>query len=712
MKKNILFLSLIALPAFAFAEENVVLPTITVKADSQATDATGKLKKDANLGILGEKSLLNTPFSIQSYTEQAIQDKQADSVMDVLKNDPSIRTTTNSGHLNENFKIRGLSVGWEDANINGSYGMGPTGRTPTDILGSVTVLKGPNALVAGMPPSGGVGGVIMATTKRADRDLTQVSAMYEDGGYYKSGFDVARRFGENKEFGARASATYGQGEHIIDGMDDKNTAAVIGLDYTTDKAKINLDAYSVRDERDGGSPAMVSFATLKSVLAAPDGKTNYFPKLQGEQESQYVGLSGEYKLLSNLKAYAGIGYAQKEYVGHLFGTRMIVTNAAGDASTQYYRVHAKYDNSTANIGLEGQFNTGLVSHTVGLRADYLSSHLKQHYAATSSSFKTNLYNSDVGSYGEMPTTYPVWGPYNHSEFLSYSLTDQMSMLNDKLQIILGARYQDMDIDSINATTKTWSNYSKDKISPSIAFVVKPFGDSLSFYTSYVEALVQGSTVTSTADANYGNTFAPFETKQYEIGAKFQGERWLHTLAMYQIEKPSTMTLNLSTNDSRYVAGKTTTVTTDGAEIKSKGIEYGVSGKVTDDLIVYGNLAYIDTKYEKAASNQGNTVEGTPEFTAGLGLDYQIPLIEGLSVNTFVTYIDDQYLDSGNTLKLPDYTLVDLGAKYVTKLGGVNTTFRANVDNVTDKKYWDGVFQSGFATIGAGRTYKLGVTFDF
>lgn len=105
------------------------------------------------------------------------------------------------------------------------------------------------------------------------------------------------------------------------------------MDWITQqiKQKINLDAYSVRDERDGGSPAMVSFATLKSVLAAPDGKTNYFPKLQGEQESQYVGLSGEYKLLSNLKAYAGIGYAQKEYVGHLFGTRMIVTNAAGDA---------------------------------------------------------------------------------------------------------------------------------------------------------------------------------------------------------------------------------------------------------------------------------------------------------------------------------------------------------------------------------------------
>lgn len=56
--------------------------------------------------------------------------------------------------------------------------------------------------------------------------------------------------------------------------------------------------------------------------------------------------------------------------------------------------------------------------------------------------------------------------------------------------------------------------------------------------------------------------------------------------------------------------------------------------------------------------------------------------------------------------------MDLGAKYATKLGGVNTTFRANVDNVMDKKYWGGVFASGFTTVGAGRTYKLGVSFDF
>ncbi|VXA55812.1 TonB-dependent siderophore receptor [Acinetobacter proteolyticus] len=723
MKKNILFLSLIALPMFAVADDNTVLPTITVKADSQETDATGKLKKDASLGILGEKAVLDTPFSIQSYTEQAIKDKQADSIAGILKNDPSIRSTTNSGHLNENFMIRGFAVTWEDANINGSYGMSPSGRTPTDILSSASVLKGPNALIAGMAPGGSIGGVVMATTKRADRDLTQVSAMYEDGGYYKSGFDVARRFGENKEFGARVSATYGQGEHIVDGLEDKNTAAVLAFDYTTDQAKINFDAYTTRDSRDGGSPAMISFSTLKRVLAAPDGKLNYFPHLEGMQSANYVGLSGEYKLLPNLKAFAGAGFNEREYRGHLFGTRMVVRDlpansmgmnnpaligANGDALAQYYRVGSKEHNTTFNAGLEGQIFTGDISHTLAFRADYLKRKYSQHKGrgAAEVYFPTNIYNPS--NEGHMPDTWPEIVPTADDVYVSYSLSDQISMLDDKLQFILGVRYQDMDLKALTTNTKL----NADKVSPSAAIVVKPFGEETSFYASYVEGLVRGATVNVATDVNNKKTFAPFESKQYEVGAKYQGDRWLHTLALYQIKKPSTMTMQLAKDDPRYVDGKTTQITTDGAKTESKGVEYGFSGKVTDDLIVYGNLAYIDTEYKKAAMNQGKTIEGTPEFTAGVGVDYQIPLIEGLSVNAFATYVDEQYLTADNTLKLPDYTLVDLGAKYATKLGGVNTTFRANVDNVADKKYWDGVFTSGFTTVGAGRTYKLGVSFDF
>ncbi|ENW88798.1 hypothetical protein F906_00034 [Acinetobacter pseudolwoffii] len=703
MKRTILFLSLAASPYFAMAEEAVALPTIVVKADSQETDVTGKLKKKASLNILGEKDVLDTPFTIRNYSDQAIQDSHAHTIMDVLKIDPSIRTTTNSGHLNENFNIRGFNVNWDDLNLNGAYGMAPSGRVSTDILSSVTVLKGPNALIAGMAPGGSVGGVVVANTKRADKELTRVTANFEDEGFYKSGFDVARRFGENQEFGARVSANYGQGEHIVEGLEDETISAVMGLDWTTDKAKINLDAYSTKDDRNGGSPAMVSFATLGKVLDAPDGRSNYLPNLWGSQSANYIGLSGEYKLLDNLKVIAGVGTAEQKYQGHLFGTRLVVTDAAGNANSQYYHVKMNQRNTAANLGLEGAFQTGSVQHVVGLRADYLHRDTNMHSKAGETKFLTNLYNpSNLGS---MPAA-PSISQTADNDYISYSFTDQISLLDDKLQFILGARYQDIDIKN---PTKPENNYSEDKVSPSLGIVVKPWGEDVSLYASYVEGLSQGSTVNNKDDANDGTTFAPFQTKQYEIGAKYQHGSWLHTLAAYQIEKPSTITETFATPVNDY-----TQITTDGGETKSKGVEYGFSGNIIDDLIVWGNLAYIDVKYEKntTANIVGNTVEGQPEFTAGLGLEYHLPQVEGFSVNTRVNYVDSQYLNNSNTLELPNYTLLDVGAKYTTNVGGVDTTFRANIDNVTDEKYWAGVFNSGFTTLGSGRTYKLGVSFDF
>ena len=686
-----------------FAEEVSVLPALKSEAQVQQQNyADGKLAKEAKLGALGNKSVIDTPFSVTTYTAKTISDTQAATVSEVLKNDPSIRETTNSGHLNENIQIRGFSVGFEDYNMNGLYGMAPTGRIPTDIIDSVTVLKGPNALVAGMAPAGSVGGVVMAQTKRANQDLTRVSASYEDDGYYKSGFDVARRLGNNKEFGVRVGGSYGQGEHIIDGMDDTNSTGVVALDYTTDKLKLNFDAYAVRDKRDNGSPVMVSMGTIKQVIAAPSGDSNFFPNIHGEQSSQYLGASGEYKFSPDLKVFGGAGYTEKEFSGHIHGTRMIVQNATtGAASSQYYRVGYQEHAVAANLGLEGKFDTGAIQHTLGLRADYLTRNYWQHSAATSNAFDTNLYDPIVDASEQMPTSYPTIVPYADNRYVSYTLTDQMSMLDDKLQVILGARYQDIDTKNLYKKTK----YSSDKLSPSLGLVVKPFGEDLSFYASYVEGLSEGVTVsdiTYPTATNKGETLAPYQTKQYELGTKYQVGSWLNTLALYQIEKPEAY------QDSTSLEVK------DDAETRSRGIEFSTAGQLTEDLSLMANLAYIDAEYVKSgtASQVGNTVIGTPDFTAGLGLDYKIPVVDGMSVNARASYVSEQYLNTDNSLELPDYTILDLGAKYATKIGGVNTTFRANVNNLTDEKYWSGVFGSNYAILGAGRTYKLGVTFDF
>ncbi|MFC3902704.1 iron complex outermembrane recepter protein [Acinetobacter marinus] len=690
--KHSIFIGLSLSSVVVFAEDTVnVLPTIVVETYDE-----GKIAQNSDLGILGEKSLIDTPFSILTYTPKGIEDQQASTVAEVLKNDPSIRATTNSGHMMENLTIRGFEVNHDEIALNGQYGMQPFGNTPTDLLDSVTVIKGPNALVSGMSPTGGVGGKVSANTKRATEDLTEVSASIEDGGYYKSGFDIARRLGEEDQFGIRTSAYYGDGEHVIEGMEDTNVSGIVALDYTTDKLKINFDAFSVKQDRQGGSPAMISLAAYENqgTPSAPEGDTNYLPYLFGHIKSNYVGLSGEYKFSPDFKVYAGGGYAEKSHSGQMFGTRVNYRNGA--YSINYYDQPQTEIDVTANMGFEGKFNTGAIQHTVGLRADYLSQESFQYQTTGSSSalVLTDIYTPNT-TYAQ--TTSPDIYRYDDNQFVSYALTDQMSMLDDKLQVILGARYQDMDIK--NHLTNT--SYSGDRVSPSAAIVVKPFGEDFSIYTSYVEGLTNGGTVGS-AYVNEGEVLDPYVTKQYEVGAKYQSGSWLNTLAIYQIEKAASLVETRSDGDY---------LTQDG-EQRSRGVEWTLTGDITRDLSILGSLAYIDAEYTKAASNEGNDVLGIPHFTAGLTLNYDIPFVEGLSVNTHATYVGEQYLNQANTIKLPDYTIVDLGAKYETSLGGVGTTFRVGVDNITDKNYWAGVFGNNYAIIGEGRTYTAGVTFNF
>ncbi len=238
------------------------LKRLKLRCQAKKQLANGNLKAQTKMTLVhwGNKKIVDTPFSVAAYREKLIEEQQATTVGEVLKNDASIRITTNQGHLNENFNIRGFDINHDDIALNGYVWVWHLmDAYQLMFLNSVTVLKGPNALVAGMSPAGGVGGVVIAKTKRADKEKTQVSASMEEGGFYQSGFDVSRRFGAEKEFGLRVNGAYGQGEHIIEGMEDKHASGAIAADYTTDKLKLNFDAFAVRDDRNGGSPAMVAF---------------------------------------------------------------------------------------------------------------------------------------------------------------------------------------------------------------------------------------------------------------------------------------------------------------------------------------------------------------------------------------------------------------------------------------------------------------------
>lgn len=93
--------------AQAAADASAPLATVLVNGQAEA-DAGGQIAKSARAGLLGEKDLLDTPFSVNSYTSQRMLDQQALTLAEVLGGDPSTRFTGQIGGVTDSFFIRGF----------------------------------------------------------------------------------------------------------------------------------------------------------------------------------------------------------------------------------------------------------------------------------------------------------------------------------------------------------------------------------------------------------------------------------------------------------------------------------------------------------------------------------------------------------------------------------------------------------------------------
>ena len=111
------------------------LPAIPVQGEGDNSQALignlpapyagGQIAKGAQVGILGNRSDMDTPFSMHGYTQQAIQNRQAQSIADVMDYDPSVRVISSRGGYTDQYMIRGFTVFNDDLAFNGMYGIVP-----------------------------------------------------------------------------------------------------------------------------------------------------------------------------------------------------------------------------------------------------------------------------------------------------------------------------------------------------------------------------------------------------------------------------------------------------------------------------------------------------------------------------------------------------------------------------------------------------------
>ncbi|MGO3207682.1 MAG: TonB-dependent receptor, partial [Halomonadaceae bacterium] len=599
----------------------------------------------------------------------------------------------------ESYSIRGFNSSTTDTTFDGLAGMAPYYRTSPEMFSRIEVLKGPSALLNGMPPGGSVGGAINLVPKRADDEpLTRFTTTYMSDAQLGGHLDVGRRLGENQQFGVRFNGVYRDGEGAVDNQKPRVQMGALGLDWRGEQARLSADLYSADDHIDGPVRG-INLAPGLAVPTPPDSDTLINPDWAfANTRDKGAILRGEFDFTDEIMGYASVGRSETNYT-YNGAMSSLVLDDQGNYRTSIGQLAFDVEKTSAEVGVRGHFQTGAVSHAISVNATHYE-HEQHDYGRRTvpgADWVTNLYDPQWGAAAEFITPHIM-----HTELRlnSYGLADTISFADDRLQLTLGARRQEVVSDAYSVTSGARiSRYDESAVTPAAALLFRAT-DQVSLYANYIEGLSQGATAPMSA-ANAGEVFEPYKTKQNEIGVKFDLGDFSHTLSLYEIKRPSSYT-DLETNIFSF-----------GGEQRNRGAEWNFFGSPLSNLRLMGGIAYVDPKVTRAASdeNQGSQATGVPDLQAKLGAEWDLSAAPGLTLTANATAMSEQYINSDNSLSVPGHTIYDVGARYATHLSGYPLTLRATIDNVTDKAYW-AMPQLSSLALGAPRTFMFSASLDF
>jgi iron complex outermembrane recepter protein len=688
--------------------------------------AGGQVASGGSLGILGNRGVMDTPFSQTSYTAELIANQQARTIRDVLMNEPSVRVVQAAGGGADSLFIRGFFYDSGDYALNGLAGIAPYYSTGASFIERVDVLKGPSALLNGMTvggtggtSGGAVGGIVNLITKHApDEDITRLTGTYVSKSQFGENIDVSRRYGDRKEWGIRLNSTYSNGNTPWNRQKDEFGNVALGLDYRGENARFAAD---IGYQADVLRPPL-RFFSVGSTLIPPPPKagTNFqVPWAFYEPTDFFSTVRGEVDVLDWLTAYGAFGYHDSN-INYTYPSPIISNTTPGNLTSPPgpfelgglrstpFAGKETFETFAGEAGLRANIDAGPVNHAVSIN-----------YSTNDRTYTQRALFPPGGAAGAI-----YWNLYTEPTYIpkpafntlaanqltnvgleSYGISDTMSFFNKRVQLTVGVRNQSASTQLTNYLTPASSRPERESsvVTPAFGLLVKPL-ENVSLYANYIEGL-QTPVVVGGTFANAGTVFPPTKTTQFETGVKLDTGRLTTTLAYFEIEQRSVITVG---------TGLLATQELNGMQ-RNKGVELNVFGEITPEIRLLGGIALIDGRQIRTqnTATDGFKAIGVPDVTANIAAEWDTPFVRNLTFTARYIYTGPQFVNATNTVSLPEWDRVDLGARYTvtSPWNGKPIVIRANVENIFNKAYWASAY-SGVITLAAPRTYLLSTTFNF
>ncbi|HTN66110.1 MAG TPA: TonB-dependent siderophore receptor [Burkholderiaceae bacterium] len=684
------------------------LPAVVVSA----SPAPPVRADGASVGSFTDAPLLQTPSSITVVTHEQIQNRAIRQTSDAMKWDASVNDAYNAVGYAEQFSIRGFALDNMSSYRKDGLAISADDAIALENKQQIEVLKGLAGLQAGAATPGGI---LNYVTKRPTATaLRSVTVETRERGSVYGAVDLGGRFSDQR-FGYRINAAAEKLRSYVRGADGERQFVSSAFDWRiSPQALLQLDLdYQHRAQLT--APGFQLFDGMRLPTGIdPSTMLNDQPWSKPvKTHSDNLGLRFEYQfnddwhatLSANRNAFRRDDYTAFPYScsGLTYPTVGFCSNGDYDVY-DYQSVGERKTLLTSQALLQGTFSTGRFKHafTVGAAASQRRDEFGD--AVFDLVGTSNIYNPAPKDASTIPASTNSTGPVSlrRRQTERAIFAQDILRLSDAFKLHAGARYTQLQRDQFEADGSLGARYDRSYLLPNLALVFNPVAN-WSLYGAYSEGLEHGG-IAPLGTANVNQMLDPSISRQLEIGVKAELAPDLAlSAALFQIRKP----LEFTNSSNTYVRH---------GDAVHRGLELAAQGQATRQLLLGASLTALDAsqRHTGDATLDGRRVTNLPRFKSVLYLDYAVPQFSGLGLNGSWQYASSKAFNPDNSVTVPAYHVLNLGARYTTRVAGARTTLRLNVDNVLDRFYWRDVSQElgGYLFPGAPRTFRLSAQFDF
>jgi len=649
--------------------------------------------------------ILDVPQSLSLMSAADIRERGFNSIGEVIAYMPGVTSSQGEGHRDA-VVFRGVRS-TADFYIDGMRDDVQYYR-PLYNLEQVEVLRGPKALLFGR---GGTGGVLNRVTKKAVVDDAFTQAQMSIDSFGEVGGQIDHNVSLTDTMAFRVNAMVEELNNHRDFYEGDRRGFNPTLRIESGDSKVDLSYEYVDHQRfiDRGIPTGANGRPVEALedVVFGDPKVN---TTELEAHLWRAALQHTFSDTLKLNASAFYGDYDKLYQ-NFYAASYSEADSPDVVALDGYVDTTQRENLILSGNVIKEVSFANMSHRFLLGAEYVDTTSDQdrwntYWSETSDDKETFFVSRPMGVVGGVginasgvQTVNDFTVDQNDDtqvtiEVASFYLQDEMA-ITDYLDVVLGARFDQFEIDVFNVAADDSRSKRDEEVSPRLGLVLKPM-ENMSLYASYSESFLprsgeQFANINGSKGQLDADTFA-----NTELGFKWDISPALSfTAAIFEIEQESPQ---VADNDP---------ATLDVIKSETDGFELQLEGQLTEAWYISAAYSYLDGEQMGRTGSKGlrprelpenmfsvwNFVQFTPKLGAGLGLTYQ----------------DESFINNSNTARLPSYTRVDAALYYDWS---DDVRVQLNLENVGDTVYFPSSHSTHQATVGAPFNARLAITMDF